>query len=330
MQNNIRSTRAIVETGLMAAIIMVFMIIRTYIPFVEVIAFFLLPVPITLTYIRHGLKYAIASLVISTILGIMFINPMIVIVISVTCGLVGLTLGYCVYKNREFSFTLMLLSFAFAIGIIINMVILTTFIYKGGFIAFINTQVKVIQESINMAGNVYSSLGVNKQQIDVVLSPYKMFTTDFVLKLLPATLVAAAVIYAFLSYVITKAVFKKLRIEMAKAIPFTKLYIPTIFSALMILAIGLGMFLSSRKLSAGDYIIYSSYTLFTLILTIIGASAAAYFLMYRYKMKKGAVTSIIIMVLLILPILLIYLGVAETIFDFRKIDPNRPRRKLED
>ena len=68
MQNKVYSTKAIVEAALISVIISVIMIITGYLPYFSFIGIFILPIPVTILYIRHNYKVTITAILLSIIL----------------------------------------------------------------------------------------------------------------------------------------------------------------------------------------------------------------------------------------------------------------------
>ena len=56
MQNRIYNTKAVIEAGLISALIVVIMLINVYVPIFSIFGMFILPVPVTVLYIRHNYK----------------------------------------------------------------------------------------------------------------------------------------------------------------------------------------------------------------------------------------------------------------------------------
>jgi uncharacterized protein YybS (DUF2232 family) len=138
-------------------------------------------------------------------------------------------------------------------------------------------------------------------------------------------LILQAAFSAFLNYVTAKAILRRLGYVMKSMTPFTKLYINSLAGALIVMPVPLGVYLKAKNLPLGDPIFTSGTLLMQYAFLMIGISVAAYFLKNRFRLSNGVITLIIIFISFnpVFSSMLLYLGIADMIIDFRKINPNR-------
>lgn len=324
MQNRIYNTKAIIEAGLISALIVVIMLLNVYVPIFSLLGMFILPVPVTVLCIRHNYKVTLAAVVVSSILIAMLYDPISALTSSILFGSTGITLGYCIKHNKKFSTTMVFLAIATALAVIINFTVFSSFINKNGITGLVNQNIKMLNESLNMSKDLYGKMGVPNEQFAQIEKSFSIFTTDFVLKLIPAILVIMSFGSAYFNYVITRSILKKLRYDIEEVKPFNRIYVNTRIGTIVALFLILGILLNKNKIAAGEYISNSSLIILQLIFVLDGLAVAAYYLKNKFNMSKMATVLILIFTAMSqVSIIYMYLGFADMIVDFRKLDPYR-------
>jgi Predicted membrane protein len=324
MQNRIYNTKAIIEAGLISAIIVVIMLLNVYVPIFSVLGVFILPVPVTVLYIRHNYKVTLGAVVVSAILIAMLYDPISALTSSTLFGATGMTLGYCVKHDKKFSTTILFLAIASAVSVIINFAIFSSFVNKDGIVGLVNQNIKILNESLNMSKGLYSKMGVPSEQFAQLEKSFSIFTTDFILKLMPAMLVIMSFGSAYFNYVITKSILKKLRYNIEDVKPFNEIYINTRIGTILVLFLIIGILLNKNKMAVGEYITNSSEIILQLIFVLDGLAVVYYYLKNKLNMTKMFIVLILIFTATSqLSIIYMYLGFIDMIIDFRKLDPYR-------
>jgi len=335
MENKNHSTKAIVEASLIAVIISIIMIITGYLPIVSFIGTLLLPIPVAILYIRHGNKITIMAIFLSIILTSLVYNPIMAIYAAITCSIVGITLGYCVKENKKSSITLLFLAIGSAISNILTIAFSMSFIEKVSFVSFLSKSLELMkqtmQASLNQVKTIYSQAGITPEQLKILdqnLEVIKKMDVMFILVLIPGTIFIISFISAYLNYIVSRAVLKRLNYEMEEILPFGKVYVSNIVGAVLIGIVCIGIILSSKKITGGDYILNSSQILTQFIFTLNGLAATTYFLRVKRNLSKPVVVLILVLTTLS-PLGTIYfsIGLMEMAFDFRRLDPYRIKRK---
>jgi uncharacterized protein YybS (DUF2232 family) len=151
-----------------------------------------------------------------------------------------------------------------------------------------------------------------------------VITRDTLLAMFPAIMIFSSMIFSYITYKLTASIFRRLKIKMNELRGFEYIYIPNLLAALMIALTCIGLLMQTKKIAFGDYIFSSAFSLLQMALLIQGIAVALYFLKYKFNISKGAVV-IVVLTALILKDIYVYIGIAELIFDFRKLDPTRVR-----
>lgn len=329
MQNRNYKTKSVVEAGLNAAIVAVIMLLNAYVPAFSLVGTFLLPIPITLLYVRNNLKVTISAVFVSAILVSLVTSPINAFAVAIIYGLTGIALGYCIREKKKYSHTIALLTIATAVGTAISYSILAYLVDKNGIVGKVKELVDMFQQTKTMTESMYTAMGVAKEQYEPMLKAMDMFTVDFVLTLLPALLLLVSVLSAYINYAVTKSILKRLKYELVEIKPYSEIYVDNRIGAVVIIIACLGVILSSRNIMIGKYLQNSSLILLQMTFILDGTAVAAYYLKNRFKLGKPLVVIILLFAAFsqgINPILII-IGLADLIFDFRKLDPNRPFKR---
>ena len=116
MENRNQNTKAIVEAGMVSALVVLITLISMYLGFSGYIGVCILPIPITVIYIRQNFKISLLTVLVCTILVGLFFNPIEAVLNTFLLGLIGIILGYCLKKKFSSMKTYVLFSVAVAIG----------------------------------------------------------------------------------------------------------------------------------------------------------------------------------------------------------------------
>lgn len=327
MHSRAYNTRSMIEAGLITALIVVIMMINVYLPIFSIFGMFILPIPVTVLYIRNNYKVTLGAVVISGILIAMLYSPIPALTSSILFGVTGITFGYCIKNDKKVSTTILLLAMASVVVTILNSFIYIKLIDTRGIIGNITDSIKIIQDSFNMSKDIYTKMGVSKEQLAVIEKNFQLPTIDVILKTMPAVLIVMSFISAYINYIITSLIVKKLRFNMKPMISFSEIYINTRIGSLVGIMLLIGLLLGRSQIPIAQYIIISAEYLLQFIFVVDGIAVAIYYLKNKINMSKR--TRFIILLFTVfspISIVYLYLGLADMVVDFRKLDPyRRPR-----
>lgn len=324
MQNRSYNTHAIVEAGLIIAIIVVIMLISVYVPIFSMVGVFVLPIPVTILYIRQNWKITLTAVFVSGVIIAMTYDPISALTATMIFGSSGMTLGYCINHKIKFSFTIIFLAVVSAAVTLLDLVIYVNLIEKKGIIGFINENLKLFNGSIDTVNSMYLKMGVNQAQIAQLKQSLAIFTPDFIFKLFPAMLILISFFSAYINYVITKSILKKLRYEMEDEVSFIEIYINNRIGTFLVVLVIIGLLLNRYNIPLGGYVLNSSTIVLQVALLMDGVSLATYYLRIRFRVSK-AFTAILIIIVVFSQAsnLLVMAGLIDMVMDFRKLDPFR-------
>ncbi|WP_123054915.1 YybS family protein [Clostridium sp. JN-1] len=328
MQNRNYNTKAIVEAGLITSLVVILMLMSVYIPIFSLIGIFILPIPITVLFIRQNYKVTIVSVVISAIIIGMVFNPISAVSSSILFGLTGITLGYLIKNDKSISTIILFLAAAFAAAMIVDFGIYISLIDKRGLVGFVNDIAAQFKDSMNMVKQMYSKMGVSSEQLASLDQVSSMFNTKYIMSIIPALIVMISVTFSYLNYTITKKILKKLRYNVKSIAPFSELYVSAKTGSLIGIVLVIGLFLKRNNIALGDSIAISSQYILQLVLLLDGFALAAYYLKNKFKMSK-TFTFIIILLTGFSQIAVVYMlaGLSDIFFDFRKINLHKREEK---
>jgi uncharacterized protein YybS (DUF2232 family) len=218
----------------------------------------------------------------------------------------------------------MLLALASLIGSVIDFTVYITLISGTSITKFMSEIVRTINESMNMSISFYEKIGMPSEQIKVFKSMMGIFTVDYMMKLIPSALIISSTVFAFLSYVITRLILRKLGYNIKQMPKLANMYVDIRFVTILAIIMLIGILLVRQKITAGDYIVSSSELMLLYAFLFDGIALVNYYLNNKFNLSKGVIVTIIIFTLFSrLAIMYIILGIVDIIADFRKLDPNR-------
>ena len=325
MQSRNFNTKAIVEAGLLSAIIVVLMLTTAYIPFLSILNV-LLPVPVTVLYLRHNYKVAISAVVVSGIIVSTMYSPVLAIGVIVTYSLTGMTLGYCIKRDKKVSHTIILLALVSAVAYAINVLIFIFIIQPNGiqgFISYINQLLTMVNKTMEQTKEFYKSAGMTAKQL-AKINQIPTLTIKNSMIIFPGAFVLACIIDACISYFITEAILKKLRYKVKSFKPFSEFYMNNKVGALAIILFCIALLLQNRNIFIGEYVVGFLTIIIGSMLLLCGLAVATFYLRKHYKLSKKLVIVILIVSLVMqLEQIFLMLGFMDMILDFRHLDADR-------
>ncbi|MGM9974513.1 MAG: YybS family protein [Clostridiaceae bacterium] len=326
MQNS-KSAKPVVEAGILSAIIVVLMIINSGFPLLGTISMFILPIPMTILTVRHNVKVSFIALLASTILGAMLIGPIAAISTLFLYGPIGITLGYCTKRKLGAVDSIQLTSIGAIIGMIGQNVIYAYLVMGTNLKGAAREFYDLIMESVTMTKEMYDSLGVSLEE-NPAFQSFSAFTYDkFLLMIVPVILIGG-IVMAFLNYIISRNILRRMKIELKPLPAFSHWYIDNRYLAGLIIFLCLGIILQRYDIFGGEYIFVTAMYILNLVLIVIGISAVSYFLINKLRVSRLMAAIILIFIFNGFGAMFMILGFVETIMDGRDIAPISLRKLI--
>jgi len=331
MEQKKYSTNAIVEAGLIAVFIAVILIVTGYAPVLSFLGVLILPIPITVLYLRQNFKTTLCCILVSTIVTSMVFDPITSVSAAINYSLVGLTLGYCIKNKKSSYYTIITLTVACILSYILSLLILAVFVEKTNLVNLIKEYINTIMNSFNSSmeqiKGYYRDMGMSNEQLQNIDKVLSSFNKDILIMMLPAAVVGYGFVSAYVNYVIASVILKKLRYEVNSLMPFSEFYISNLVGAFLIGCICIGIILNGRGVSGAEYLYKATFILLSLILSLNGIATAVYYLQRKRLMPKGTIVFIIVLsFILALGNIYLMVGFVEMILDLRRLDPYRIRK----
>ena len=153
-----------------------------------------------------------------------------------------------------------------------------------------------MKASFDQLKTIYMQAGITPKQLKLLDENFEMIKkmdVMLILVVIPATIFIYSFISAYLNYIVSRAILKKLNYKMQEVLPFSRVYVSNIVGAVLIGIVCIGIILSSKKITGGDYILNSSQLLVQFVFIINGLAASTYFLRVKRNLSKPLVVIII-------------------------------------
>jgi len=324
MQRNF-NTKALVEAGLLSAIIVVLMLITAYMPFLSILNI-ILPIPVTILYLRHNYKVAISAVLVSGILVAMFYDPVSTVSATVVYAITGMTLGYCIKGDKKISFTIIMLTLAGAVSYAI-LGLLYIFILQPngvhGVINEINQTISMYNNTIEQTKNFYKSKGMTTQQLASITQAFPVLTLGIIKLLAPGIIMLSLILSACVNYIIAKSILKKLKYKVREFKPFSQFYINNKIGAFAVIIFCIALILKSRNMAFGVYAVSFLTMIIGMAFLINGLALTTFYLRGKFKLNKIVVILILFFVTLLFEYVFFMLGLIDMIMDSRRLDADR-------
>jgi uncharacterized protein YybS (DUF2232 family) len=266
-------TSALVESGILAAIAVIFTLIGNYVPVLDVIVNVLWPLPIILCGRRNGLMWSFLCLMVTGAVVAILISPLQALTQVLILGLVGLIMGEGM--RRQLSPVQVLVWGS--VGAFLSFVL-------SGLAAYFLMNINVIEEfftmmneSFSMTGEIYETLGIQNEEVLA-----QMKTMQHMLGLvLPAGILLSAPITAFVNYWAARKVLARLGDHYPWFPSFDQWKLPRWILGIYATGMVLVVYFKSQDASLGFRVGYTCFTVSNVMLMLQGLSMVLWYVRYR-------------------------------------------------
>lgn len=312
--------KPMVESGILAAIAILFAIISAYVPVLGAFVNIIWPVPLALLGARHGHKWSIMATVTAGLIIAMLLHPLHAVSVVVGFALTGIVLGICIrnslgtLKTLAFGSLASLLSKLAIIGI--SLLVMDT--------NPLNLQDETMTQALEQVIAIYRSFGMSEADLGKMTEMMKA-TLGVMKIILPAGFALASVFETWLNFIIVRAVLKKLGHQFPPflafkywSVPYATIYIWAVASGVALLA-GMYQYELIAKISMNIQIL-------TTVVLLCQGLALFIFLAAKHNLSRFVRNLILILILTngLLTQVLMFAGVFDLIFDYRKLKESRP------
>lgn len=331
MEKSKYNTNAMVEAAFMAVFIIVIIIITGYVPVLSYFGTLILPIPIAVLFLRQNFKITISCIVVSTVITALMFNPIVSISSAISYSLVGLTLGYCIKNKKSSYFTIMLLTLACILTTIITAGLFLVFVEKTSLVTSLKESMDMIigsfQASAEEIKGYYANMGISSKQLEQMDKSLALINIENMLIFLPSSILAYSFISAYVNYVVSMMILKRLKYEVKEVLHFSEFYVSNLIGAVLIGLTCIGIILSGKNVHGAQFFYKAVFAVMGVVFLLNGIAATVYFLR-RKRLLSKRVTFLLIFFSFIFGLGYVYftIGFAEMILDFRRLDPYRMRK----
>lgn len=313
----INKTSAMVQAGILAAVAIVMALIALYVPVIGMFVNFIWPMPIIVCGYKHGLKYSVMTLLVSSIIIAMIASPINAFFLAVIFGLLGLILGECMRRKMKPLGIMIYGSIGALVALILNLVL--SFVILG--IDPLNMLFTSFNDSLTQVESFYRSHNFTEEQIKESLASLKEMIR-MMRMIMPGAFLTFAPILAFVNYWTSKKVLTRLGDNFESFPPFTQLKVPNWVLAPYVLSLGGVTYFYANKLQEhwGYQACVNVQTVCCLVLVMQALSLIYWFVESKKKPRWWA--DIGVALLFFIPLFsqfAVYLGAFDMIFDYRHI-----------
>ncbi|ASK61790.1 hypothetical protein CFK37_06280 [Virgibacillus phasianinus] len=290
-------SKILTDGALLTAIYIVLLLISVFVPLIEIIATFLLPIPFVVFAYRYDWKPSLIMLAASVLLSSLFAT-IFSIPGTLLMGLGGIMIGSGMHKKLTPYETWARGTFGFIIGLLFIFLI-SQLVFDVNWINEIDSLIdesmqmsKGLMDQVGLAGEAEEQLKLMQQQVEMLKN------------LIPVGVALIAIVLAFISQWIGYKVINRLERKKFFFPPFRNLRLPVSLVWIYFFAVILTLF-NLDPSSIFYHAINNVLVLAGLLMTIQGFSFMFFYA--HQKNKSKAIPTVIVIVTLLLPTFLLYL-----------------------
>ncbi len=299
--------RALIEAALIASIATFFAIGFIFIP-VLTLLLFLLPVPFMILSARHGTRYTILSLIITSLLIGVLTEIIFTLFVIMVFGPMAIVMGYYIKKNRE---AYAVIGMGAAVSIISIAVTIQLAATIGGF-NLIDSIATIIRQVVDTQSEML--MNVNLSTINV------KEMTNYLLMIIPGMLVVQSLVSAFLNYYLTVAILRRLRYNDYLLPEFSHFILPKniVFGSFIIYAL---TFMSRYVEGIYHSSLVANVTILFVFIFFFQGLALISYMLEKIRLAKLVRMLILLLIVIISPLLTVvsFAGLIDSVFDIRKL-----------
>lgn len=288
---------------------------------------FILPIPITLFYLKFEFKNSLLFLFLTSILNYILFGSFGMISSILLTGVVGVIFGYCIKRKKNSINTVNMVTLISVICIILNI-----FIYiklkNIDIIKNLEYIVTVLKGRIDESILVYKNIGIDEKKIEMLKKVKELISIKSILGVIPAMMIFYTLIFTTINYFIIQTLLKNSKVKGPKQVGFSRFYVTNLLGALLIAFVCIGYILKANGIEFGSYLEISSISILQILLIINGMATLTY--VFREKGKKSRkFVFFFFMIIFFLQLQegLFYIGFIEMLVNFRGLDPYSIRKK---
>ncbi|GAJ97211.1 LOW QUALITY PROTEIN: hypothetical protein JCM19055_55 [Geomicrobium sp. JCM 19055] len=312
-------SRRITEGAVVVALFTILMVMTLYIPVVALLTIWLLPLPMMVYTIRHGMKPGALVLVVATLITFLLATAL-ALPIILLFGIGGFVMGVSYSKGRGAFQTLFTGSVSYVLAIFVLFVFSNVVMGIHPFEAIRTGMI----ESMNSAEQLMQNFGAETDE--EAITAYRELA-NMIPQMSAMLMIFTGVMYAFITQIIAHPILRRLLNKPFGFPPLREWSLPTFFYLDYLLGIIVSLVGVSDPGSALSIFMMNVTPLLEIAMIVQGAAVMFYFA--HVKKISKALPIIILFSALVIPIITFFvriLGIIDLGFDLRsriKPDSNR-------
>lgn len=310
-------SKTLTDGALLTALYIVLLLVTMFVPLVEIVAMFLLPVPFIIFASKYDWKPSLLMLAVALALSSIF-PTLFSVPATILMGLGGIMIGSSIYKQLSPYETLARGTFGFIVGLVFIFVI-SQLVFDVNIVQEVDT---MIDQSLNMSKDMMDQLGfanMAEDQLAIVEQQIEMFKN-----LIPVGIAIAAVVLALISQWAAYKVINRLENKNYRFPAFRNLTLPV--SLIWIYFFVLILTLFELDQNGIVFLAVNNVLALTGFLMMIQGFSFIFYYAHRKNMSKALPVWSIIFALLLPPLLNLVrlLGIIDLGFRLRdRISQNK-------
>ena len=313
---NRKKTTRLTEGALITGIMVIFSLIGTFVLPIDIIY----PLPAIILAKRHDFKISLMAIISAIAITTMILGVQAGLYYFCLYAPLSAVMAFLISKDKKPSLVISAGTLTYILSFVLIILLMQSIMG----VSFTDQMEEVFKETFGLQESIMSKFGSLQGDTELMKETYdKLLKT--ILNIIPAMIIIASLAMAALNYLVSYKLSRKLRINIKPIEDFSKFSLPDNFS-IGILIIIVCMLLLKNTNFVNYNILYMNLVYLLSMVFLIQGLALVRFLFIKYKVSKGLKVLIVIL-FFIMPVIataIIIMGVAETLFDFRKLR----RRKL--
>ncbi|MDW7667764.1 MAG: DUF2232 domain-containing protein [Bacillota bacterium] len=315
MSRNSQTSR-LTESAFIAGILLIFAIIGTLIfPFID----YIYALPAIILAKRHDYKAAIMALVTAGIIASILLGVQAGLYYLVLYTPMAATMSYFIDKDRRPALTIAFSGLAYLISFIILLFIMQLFLGLN----LIEYVTEAFQQSFEIQEGLFSNFEGFQEQLESSRAMYDNML-ELIIMIMPGILIATSLSMVVINYLVAQKIGKRLKAKIRPLGNFKNFKLPNNIVLGMLVIFGLTMLVGQFNIV--DYETLSANVLFLFqIVFFIQGLALVRFLMDKYNINRFLRILIIIFIIInpAFSLAVILAGIADVLFDFRKLKESK-------
>ena len=315
MSRNSQTSR-LTESAFIAGILLIFAIVGTLIfPFID----YIYALPAIILAKRHDFKASIMALVTAGIIATILLGVQAGLYYLVLYTPMAATMSYFIDKDKKPSMTIAFSGLAYLVSFIILLFIMQLFLGLN----LIEYVTEAFQQSFEIQEGLFSRFDLLQDQLQQSQEMYENMI-NLVIMIMPGILIATSLSMVVINYFVAQKIGKRLKARIRPLGDFKNFKLPNNIVVGMLVISGLTILVGQFNIVDYDTLSANILFLFQIVFFIQGL-ALVRFLMDKYNINRFLRVLIIIFIIInpAFSLSVIVAGLADVLFDFRKLKESK-------